>query len=172
MSAIKSIPEVVQQRHKPPTQLEAPRPLVVACAQLQSGVNLSQIVRVAGSCGLTRVIACGPAKLGRKITRQAIDTIFVERRRSLEPSLQRLASSGYELVALEQSESAEPIFDFNFHRKTVLVLGNERAGLSSKTLSMVHRVAEIPVFGLPYSYNVAMAATISLYEYCRQFPRG
>jgi len=29
-------------------------------------------------------------------------------------------------------------------------------------------VIEIPVFGLPYSYNVATATALALYEYCRQ----
>ena len=27
-------------------------------------------------------------------------------------------------------------------------------------------------WGLPYSYNVATAASLALYEYCRQFPSG
>ena len=33
-------------------------------------------------------------------------------------------------------------------------------------------VVEIPVYGMPFSYNVGTAAAMALYEYCRQFPRG
>ena len=33
-------------------------------------------------------------------------------------------------------------------------------------------VVEIPVYGLPYSYNVVTAATMAMYEYCRQYPKG
>jgi len=49
------------------------------------------------------------------------------------------------------------------------VVGHERAGLDRATLDELDRVAEIPVFGLPPSYNVATAAAMALYEYCRQF---
>jgi tRNA G18 (ribose-2'-O)-methylase SpoU len=33
-------------------------------------------------------------------------------------------------------------------------------------------VVEIPVYGLPYSYNVATATAMALYEFCRQYPSG
>ena len=39
-------------------------------------------------------------------------------------------------------------------------------------LALVDDVVEIPVYGLPFSYNVATAAAMALYEYCRQFPEG
>ena len=41
-------------------------------------------------------------------------------------------------------------------------------GLPAGTVFFV----EIPVWGLPYAYNVANATAMALYEYCRQFPRG
>jgi tRNA G18 (ribose-2'-O)-methylase SpoU len=33
-------------------------------------------------------------------------------------------------------------------------------------------VIEIPVYGQPYSFNVATATTMAVYEYCRQYPNG
>jgi len=53
-----------------------------------------------------------------------------------------------------------------------LVIGNERLGISEKILSQLDDVVEIPVWGLPHSYNAASAANMALYEYCRQFPEG
>jgi tRNA G18 (ribose-2'-O)-methylase SpoU len=47
-------------------------------------------------------------------------------------------------------------------------VGNERTGLDAPSLALVDYVVEIPVFGLPYSHNVATATAIALYEYCRQ----
>jgi tRNA G18 (ribose-2'-O)-methylase SpoU len=44
--------------------------------------------------------------------------------------------------------------------------------LTDDVLARLDDVVEIPVWGLPYSYNVATAATMALYEYCRQFPAG
>jgi len=44
--------------------------------------------------------------------------------------------------------------------------------MSEEELGVVDDLIEIPVFGLPYSYNVATATTMAVYEYCRQFPTG
>jgi tRNA G18 (ribose-2'-O)-methylase SpoU len=30
-------------------------------------------------------------------------------------------------------------------------------------------VVEIPVYGLPYSFNAATATSMAIYEYCRQY---
>ncbi len=64
------------------------------------------------------------------------------------------------------------MFEFPFHRKTALIVGSEREGLSSEELAILHHVIEIPVYGQPASYNVATATTMAVYEYCRQFPNG
>jgi tRNA G18 (ribose-2'-O)-methylase SpoU len=53
-----------------------------------------------------------------------------------------------------------------------LIVGNERTGLTDDVLALVDAVVEIPVYGLPYAHNVATAAAMALYEYCRQFPDG
>ena len=159
-------------RHKPPSELARPRELVVACPPMRSNVNLSRIVRMAGCCGVLRVIACGTAKLLQKIARDGSEQVELEVHRTLPPVLKQLRREGYQIVGLEQTTGAENLHTFAFERRTALVVGHERDGLSEEELREVDRVAEIPVWGLPYSYNAATAATIAMYEYCRQFPRG
>jgi tRNA G18 (ribose-2'-O)-methylase SpoU len=51
-------------------------------------------------------------------------------------------------------------------------VGNERTGLTEDILKIMDDVVEIPVYGLPHSFNAATAASMALYEYCRQFPDG
>jgi tRNA G18 (ribose-2'-O)-methylase SpoU len=164
--------EFVHERHPPPAALERPRPLIVACAPLRSNVNLSRIVRVASCSGVSRVIACGTARLIDKIARDGADAIQLEAHRTLPPVLKELKHEGYQLVGLEQTTNSQNLHAFAFERKTVLVVGNERAGLADDVLAVLDHVVEIPVYGLPYSYNVATATAMALYEYCRQFPRG
>ncbi len=53
----------------------------------------------------------------------------------------------------------------------MLVIGHERQGLDQATLDVLDAVVEIPVFGLPYSYNIATATAMAMYEYCRQMVR-
>jgi tRNA G18 (ribose-2'-O)-methylase SpoU len=162
----------VQQRHKPPAELQRPRELLVACPPMRSNVNLSRIVRAAGCCGVRRMICCGNAKLIDKIARDAEASVQVEVHRTLPPVLGRLRQEGYQLVGIEQTSSSQSLFEFRFQRRTVLVVGNERLGLEDEVLKLLGHTVEIPVYGLPYSHNVATAAAMALYEYCRQYPGG
>lgn len=162
----------VHQRHKPPSPLDRPRELLIACAPMRSNVNLSHIMRLAGCSGVQRVICCGHARVIDKIARDGADTVQLEVHRTLPPVLKELKAQGYQLVGLEQTTGSESLPDFRFERRTALVIGNERQGLTEEELATVDRVAEIPVFGLPYAYNVHTAVAMAVYEYCRQFPQG
>ncbi len=166
------MPDFQHSRHKPPTPLARPRSLVVACSAMRSSVNLSRIVRAAGCCAVERVICCGQAKVDAKIARDAAETVRIEMHRTLPPVLKTLRGEGYSIIGLEQTTESENLHTFSFARKTALVIGNERQGLSDQELTLLDHVVEIPVWGLPHSYNVATATAIALYEYCRQYPEG
>ncbi|MDT4915677.1 MAG: hypothetical protein QOH89_377 [Pseudonocardiales bacterium] len=159
-----------QVRHRPPTPLAGARELVVACAPLRSNVNLSTIARTAGCCGVERMIVCGNARLDRTIARDGAESVQLEVRNSLAPALRRLRADGYRLVGLEQTTNSVNLHTYGFARRTALVIGNERAGLSEAELAELDDCVEIPVWGLPYSYNVATATAMALYEYCKQYP--
>ncbi len=160
--------EFIHERHKPTLALPDACELVIACPPLRSNVNLSRIVRVASSCGVRRVIACGHPKVDRKIARDGADRVVIERHRSLPPVLARLRAAGMQLVGVEQTNRSRCLYQFPFRPRTVLVVGHERAGLEGDVLRLLDEVVEIPVFGLPYSFNVATATAMVLYEYCRQ----
>ncbi|MEM7782237.1 MAG: TrmH family RNA methyltransferase [Planctomycetota bacterium] len=159
-------------RHKPATELEQERELVLVCPEFKSKVNLSRIVRLAGCAGVRRIIACGNAGVDSTITRDAMNYVRLEKRRSMIPVLKKLRSQGFRLVGLEQTDRSDCLFDYRYKRKTGLVIGHERHGMLPEELSLVDDTIEIPVYGEPHSYNVATATTMAVYEYCRQFPAG
>ncbi|MEN1680480.1 MAG: RNA methyltransferase [Planctomycetota bacterium] len=145
---------------------------MLVCAPMRSAVNLSRIARAAGCCGVSRIIATAGAKLDPKIARDAAETVTLETRRSLAPVLKRLRSEGYQIVGLEQTDDSQSLHCFAFARRTALVIGSEREGLTDDLLAELDAAVEIPVWGMPHSYNVATATAMALYEYCRQFPSG
>lgn len=164
--------EFIHQRHKPPIALDRPRELLLACAPLRSNINLSHIVRIAGCAGIGRIVCCGHAKIVDKIARDGADTVRIEVHRTLPPVLRELKASGFRLVGLEQTTQSRNLHSYAFERKTALVIGNERLGLTDEELGPLDDVVEIPVYGLPYAYNVATATAMAVYEYCRQYPAG
>ena len=118
------------------------------------------------SCGLPGVAVC------RDLSFAAIRGLPPRLRRSLVPVLKRFKAERYQIVGLEQTSNSVSLHDFEFSKRTVLVVGNEREGLSEAILNVLDHVVEIPVFGQPNSYNVASATAMALYEYCRQYPEG
>jgi tRNA G18 (ribose-2'-O)-methylase SpoU len=159
-------------RHKPPLPLSIPRELVLCLAPMRSNVNLSNIIRTAGCCGVTRLIACGNPKIDRTIARDGADQVQIDVHRTLPPVLKELKAEGYTLVGLEQTTNSVSLHNYRFPRRTALVIGNERLGLAEEELQLVDAVVEIPVWGLPFAYNVANATAMALYEYCKQWPEG
>ncbi len=159
-------------RHKDGSPLTRERELVVACAPMRSNVNISSVARTASACAVERLILTGNASLISKIARDGAEELQVSIHRSLPPVLQKLRAEGYRLVGLEQTTNSTSIHSYSFLRRTVLVIGNERTGLTPETLELLDDVVEIPVYGLPHSFNAATAASMALYEYCRQFPTG
>ncbi|MDZ4852887.1 MAG: TrmH family RNA methyltransferase [Pirellulaceae bacterium] len=166
------MPRFEHLRHKPPTELEQPRGLTVVLAPMRSNINLSRIVRLCGCAGIARIIQCGVGKVDREIAREAVDVVEIVKRNSLAPVLEQLGSDGIVRVGLEQTTGSQSLFDFAFPRNVALIVGSEREGLSPAELELLDEVVEIPVYGRPFSYNVATAATMAVYEYCRQYPRG
>ena len=159
-------------RHKPLTNLSRPRELVLACPSFKSKVNLSRIVRLAGCAAVEKIIACGTAKIDPTIARDGMGHVVIERRRTLVPVLKTLRNEGYRIVGLEQTDRSQLIYEYKYHHRTALVSGHERHGMNAEELALVDDVIEIPVYGMPYSYNVVTATTMAVYEYLRQFPQG
>ena len=156
-------------RHRPPQLLREPRGLLIVSAPLRSNVNLSRLVRLAGCAGVQRIIHCGTGKVDREIARDAVEFVELVTRRSLPPVIDQLNSEGFCCVGLEQATNSQSLYEFQFQHKTALVIGSEREGLSQEVLDRLAYVVEIPVYGVPASYNVVTAATMAVYEYCKQF---
>jgi tRNA G18 (ribose-2'-O)-methylase SpoU len=162
------MPQFEHERHKPQSISSNPSELIVACAPMRSNVNLSGIARSASASGVKRLVLTGNAKLISRIARDGADELSVDVHRSLAPVLRGFREEGYRLVGLEQTTNSHDLNHYAFHAKSVLVVGNERLGLTDDILELLDDVVEIPVYGLPHSFNVSSATAMALYEYRRQ----
>lgn len=80
------------------------------------------------------------------------------------PEVRRLRQEGWTVVVMEQGEGSTPWRQVDYGRRTVLVLGHERAGVRDDLIELAHAVAELPVRGITNSLNVATCAGAVLYE--------
>ena len=74
-------------------------------------------------------------------------------------------------LAIEISQRAKALPDYPFPDKPVFVLGNEASGLPPSFLDSCQGIITIPQFGPVGSLNVAVAASIAIYERVRKFPK-
>jgi TrmH family RNA methyltransferase len=79
----------------------------------------------------------------------------------------RSAHGSLQVVALEEEADAD-LWQVDFTRPSVLILGNEKWGLSATLRDIATVQARIPMDGAASSLNVAAAGSIALYEMTRQ----
>jgi tRNA G18 (ribose-2'-O)-methylase SpoU len=75
----------------------------------------------------------------------------------------------YEIIGLEQNETAVSLAKFTTPSKIVLILGEEVGGISPDILKKCDTLVEIPMSGQKESFNVSVAAGIALYAL--RYPR-
>ena len=75
-----------------------------------------------------------------------------------------LKSRGYQIVATHLDSTAVPIGEVDFSKKTALILGNEKDGVSKEILEMSDVRCIIPMQGFAESFNISVAAAVSFYH--------
>lgn len=85
-------------------------------------------------------------------------------------ALATLQGEGWHILATSLRPGSQPIqqIDFTQYDKLALMVGNERDGLSPAALEHADGHMYIPMHGFAQSFNVSVAAAISLYEITRQ----
>ena len=73
-------------------------------------------------------------------------------------------AAGRRVVVAEQGEGAADWREADYGTSTVLVLGHERAGVRDSLVRQADEVVSLPVRGITNSLNVAMCASVLLYE--------
>jgi TrmH family RNA methyltransferase len=72
-----------------------------------------------------------------------------------------------QIIATDETGD-ESVYDHDFKKPTILLVGNEKTGLSVAYKEMADAVVKIPIQGFASSLNVACATSIMLYEINRQ----
>jgi len=143
------------------------KPLVVACPPMKSNCNVSMLARSASCLGAVRFITTGQNRIDDHISRDC--NIEMKHHHSLLPVIKRYRRQGYRVIGVEQATRSKNIYNYMFEDEpTLLVIGNECKGMDQEVLDCMDEVIEIPLFGEPHSLNVAVAASLCLYEYAKQ----
>jgi len=82
--------------------------------------------------------------------------------------LKEKKEQGFQIVVTHLEERAISFREVDYTKPTLLVMGNEKEGVSSEVIAMADEVIVIPMQGMVQSLNVSVATALILYEAQRQ----
>lgn len=134
--------------------------------------NFGAIARSAECAGVNGLIL--PAKGGAAINADAVKTsagallrIPTSKVTNLKIPIFYMLEAGFQIIgATEKGDTS--IYDINYKKPTVIILGSEEKGISPAVRSLCTAEAKIPMMGEIGSLNVSVAAAIVMYEAVRQ----
>ena len=159
-----------QHSHNSSPFSEKKFPIVVLCDGIKSPANIGGLFRVGDAFGIEEIIFFN-AEIDLKSTRlkrtarETQNTVKYTIGDSLETSLANFRQLDYTLIGIEITEKSTAIHEFRVppSTKVVLVLGNERHGISEEIIDKLDHCHHIEMYGANSSMNVIQAASIGLY---------
>lgn len=148
-------------RKNHPPQLE----LCFLLQDWEDAYNVGGMFRIADGCGASELIMTGrtPVPPDPMIGVTSMGQHRRIRYRHIaghEDAAKQLISEGWELVAVEIAEGAQHYLEFEYPKRTCLVLGNEGGGVYGNVMRNCSGAVYIPMYGKNRSLNVTVAGAV------------
>lgn len=140
-------------------------PLSLLLDHVEDTRNLGALFRLADAARLQHLWALGEADLfdSRIIRRVSRSAMAYVPHHAINMDEARELSRRQNLVALEITGNSIPYTEFQPSAPCVLVIGNEKDGVSEELLGLCQASIHIPMYGVNTSMNVAMATAVAVY---------
>ena len=143
--------------------------LAILLQSVEYPANVGSIFRLADGAGVSELLLAGitptpPHPTIDKISRYKSKKV---RWRYIETALAgigQVKQQGYEVIALELTNTAVPYYRFDYSNKVCLVAGHEDHGVTKSTLAACDGSVFVPMYGTGRSHNVHAALAIVLYH--------
>jgi len=152
-------------------------PVTVLLDNVRSVYNVGAFFRTADAARVERLLLSGftasPPHKGIDKTALGADAVVNwQRLDAPEAMLDDLHRRGYELAAIETSEAAVDLYEWQPRFPVCVVFGHEVDGLRPALVARCDRIVRIPMYGRKRSLNVATAGGIVIFELLRRHRSG
>lgn len=127
--------------------------------------NISAVLRTAEAMGVlnAHVIELSERfKEANRVTAGADKWLHIERWKSTVDCVRELKKRGVQILATHLDEKAKNLDACDLVRPTAIVFGNEKDGISKEMIELCDQTVILPMVGFVQSYNISVAAAISL----------
>jgi len=153
----------------PQSRLEELGDQIIMLDELSKTDNVGAIARSAAALGIHSFVApsIGPHPYGRRALRVSmghISKLNLHTYDNIETTLRRFKERGYRIFAAEVTADSTPLSSLKVEGKWVLLMGHEQKGISSDILKLCDETVMIEMEPEIKSFNVAIAASILMYQ--------
>ncbi|WP_396152531.1 RNA methyltransferase [Flavobacterium sp.] len=146
-------------------------PLIIVLDDIRSLHNIGSVFRTSDAFLIEKIYLCGitavpPNKEIHKTALGATDTVTWEYSKDVLEVVAKLKSENVKIYAIEQTENAIMLDDFQPKSETkyALIFGNEVKGVSQEAINTSDGVIEIPQLGSKHSLNISVSAGIVIWD--------
>lgn len=147
-----------------------PNGLYVALERVADPSNVGAVARTAEALGIDGILlssdGCDP--FSPKALRASMGALLRIPVAVIDNLTDDLRAAGLKSYAAVVDRDAKPVDRAGFHKGSVVLIGNEANGLLPQTAAACDEKITIPMAGKAESLNAAAAASIILWEMCRQ----
>jgi len=148
--------------------------LQILLDNVHNSQNLSAIIRSADAVGILDIFYSSKEnenlRIHKTITKGAHR--WTHRHRITDGHtvqfLQQKKKEGFQVLVTHLTQEAVSFRDIDYSKPTLLVMGNEKEGVSSEVIAEATDTIVIPMQGMVQSLNVSVATALILYEAQRQ----
>lgn len=147
--------------------------IVVILENIQYARNVAEIFRIGDASGVKQMYLTGithqpPFGLDlQKVSRKKELRVPWKYFSDLNKTIASLKEEGYQVIALELTDSAKLLNEFsrtNKKTKIAVIIGNEAYGVTRKALKFADESIMIPMYGKGASMNVSVSLAVFLYS--------
>jgi len=152
------------------TRLEDLDDNIIMLDEITSTENVGSIARSAAALGINSYLLpkVAPHPYSRRALRVSmghITKLHVAIYDDIFSTMKMLKSSGYKVFGAELTENSIALSDIQIPSKWVLLMGHEGKGLNQKIIDICDEIVEIEMAEDVRSLNVAVAASIMMYQF-------
>lgn len=142
--------------------------VAIAILNLQKEQNVGSIIRTANAASVEEVLIIGRKKWNKSAATGAHHKTPLMRIKTTDEFLDYCKRNNYSIVLVEIGKKSKNIFDYVYPKKTMLVVGNEGSGIPDRILSASEDIIRIPQYGEVECLNVAVSASIAIYDWVKK----
>lgn len=145
--------------------------LYLLCDKVNDPGNMGTIIRICDAAGCGLLLMEDTVDIySPKTVRASMGSFFhINTKCGLtQEDIVKMKADGYKIISGALSDKAIDFKAADYSGKTVIVVGNEANGISDEILSISDTLVKIPIFGKAESLNVAVAASLLVYEAKRE----